>query len=321
MPVVSGIVGFLVISQSCWGYLGGFETEDGYQRWLNHVERYNAGQYGTNVGSGTLTNYSSGNYGSGLWRKISGSSSMYASGHHGRDRLTAYDANLNWQDDATRKALVIVTDNAGWDEGAQIYEYSFDALDLGVNPVDTAGQTVELTFWSCPADFSNGLPAEGFYGDTVELMDSSGNVGVSVGYHLDSGSSSPTYAYNINGSWVDTNVAVPTSYYHSWDITLNLATGKVDVGYTDGGYSQYIPATNGYSSKGTGTQVSLLSNVDMYQTMTNLTDMRLTSAPGVQNGKYWQLDDFSFNTFTPVPEPGSVTLAMFSLMALVGRRR
>jgi hypothetical protein len=63
---------------------------------------------------------------------------------------------------------------------------------------------------------------------------------------------------------------------------------------------------------------NLVSNAPLINTMNDFTQMRFLSAPGINNGKVWALDDF---TMMMVPEPSVVMLAFCAVGALVSMRR
>jgi len=166
-------------------YLGGFETEDGYQSFLHEVQTYNAGQYGANNGGpgGGPTTITPG---TGLWKNLSGisyptfsslGSTSYATGHEYYDRLDPGNV--------AKHGLVITTNSEGWSGPTLQYQYSLDSRDLnGTNPNTTAGKVINFSFWWCPRIYGSGEGGgigPGTVGDTIDLVDSSGNVGFTMG--------------------------------------------------------------------------------------------------------------------------------------------
>ncbi|MGJ8696704.1 MAG: PEP-CTERM sorting domain-containing protein [Verrucomicrobiaceae bacterium] len=299
-------------------YLGGFEQEDGYRDFLGRVETYNAGQYGANVNpSATSTNIPTN---SGAWQKIVGTSGVYATGHFGRDRLNPGSAH-----NGGYQALVITTNGDGWAGTGQTYDYDLDALDLGgADPLNTSSSKVNLSFWSCPTDIygADQMPS-GYFGDSVAFRDSSGNVGVSVGYHIanDTGSyGNVTLAYNLNGTWVDTGIDAANSYYQQWDVTLDLANQTVNVDLVDGGYTKTPISTGVPQYVGTGNRTTFINNQALTTNMSNLTSLQFHSSPGASNSKQWQVDDFK-GSIVAVPEPSSTLLVLLSSIVLTARRR
>lgn len=293
----------ITVGNSAQAYLGGFEYADGYEDFLNDVATYNAGQYGANAGGGTYVNIPDN---TGLWTKLQGplfptsgaaGGVAYATGHFGRDRTNPGSP--------TDFGLVITTNADGWTAGPQEYSYTLDSFDLGgVSPASTGGDVVQVSFWSCARIFGTGEGGglgAGTIGDTVSFHDSSGNLGVEVGYRQP-GTTTDFAATNV-GSWVQSTVSVNPSTYHRWDVTLDLNLQTVSIDIFEG-----------------ATLTNLVSNAPLINPMSNLTELRFESTAGVNNAKIWSLDDFTMGVKV-VPEPTSVALLLVGMTLLASRRR
>ena len=294
--------------------LGSFEeVEDGYGDFLNPVQLRNSGEYGTAIGVvGTKTNIPAN---TGLWTKIQGGpdfgggglSAAYATGHFGRDRL-------NYGDN-TKNALVITTNSEGWAQQAQRFAYDIQPHDLlGINPTNTDNSVVHLTFWTCPTIDAN--TGSNYVGDTTSFYDSSGNLGFEIG-HVQPGTTTDYVAYNLNGTWVNTNIASTGSYYQQWDVILDLGNDTVTVDWVDGGYQ----LLNTGATKGTGTRTRILTDAPLLNDMNDFSQLQFQSTSGVTNSKQWSLDDFEFSVSQSVPEPSAALMGLFALPLLSLRRR
>ena len=288
--------------QTAHAYLGEFESADGYGSFLNEVSTTNAGAHGANAGGGTLATIP---VNTGLWVKLQGpvyptpgatGGAAYATGHQNLDRTNPGTSD---------QALVITTNSDGWGAGPQEYSYSVDSYDLGgTNPLTTGADTIDISFWSCAqiigsSDPSSGLGA-GTIGDTIGFYDSVGNLGFSVGYRQP-GTTTDYAATNV-GSWVQSAVAVNPSTYHRWDITLDLLNDTVSIDIFEG-----------------ATLTTLVSGAPLASNMSDFSEMRFESTPGVNNAKIWSLDDFGIDV-RPVPEPASLALLGLGLCALTSRK-
>jgi PEP-CTERM motif len=294
----------LTLIGNTYAYLGGFEAVDGYQPFLNDVATYNAGQYGPNAGGGS---YMALPPNTGLWKKLQGplypmtgttGSVAYATGHQGFDRTNP---------STTDQALIITTNADGWSAGPQEYSYDVDSYDLGgVSPASTGGKVINISFWSCsfiPGTAEGGGLGPGTIANTISFYDSSGNLGFAVG-GIQPGTSTDYAATNV-GSWVQSSVAVGTNTFHRWDVLLNLITQTVSIDVDQA--SVLTP---------------LVVNAPLINPMSNFSELRFLSAPGVNNAKVWALDDFTMGV-QPAPEPSSWLLMASGVigLALVGRRR
>ena len=282
-------------------YLGGFEDPDGYKPFLNDVANYNAGAYGANAGGGAYTPITPN---TGLWQKLQGAlypatgtagGVSYGTGHQSLDRTNPSTSD---------QALVITTNADGWTAGPQEYAYSLDSFDLGgVLPASTGGALVNLSFWSCASIYGTGEGGglgAGTIGDTISFYDSSGNLGFELGYRQPA-TITDYAATNVNGTWVQSAIAVNPSTYHRWDIALDLNLQTVSVDIFEA-----------------GTLTNLISGSSLINPMSNFTQLRFESTAGVDNAKIWSLDDFEFQV---VPEPATLSLLTLGGLTLIRRRK
>lgn len=289
------------ITSPAHAWLGGFEPVDGYQGFLNQVQIYNAGQYGPNSGYMAMSP-SAITPNTGLWTAISGGSGLaYATGHSFFDRQFV-NSGLGSPND---QGLVITTHDQGWGGPAQRYKYSVDSQDLGgVSPPSTAGTKVTVSFWTkggLPGDPAgvNGVPL-GYFGNSVEFADSSGNIGFRVGLTYTSGGNAVTF-WNGSSMFVSPLVHFG-SKYDQWTVTLDLATQTVSADY-------FNFALN--------TTTNAVSGVPLMTPMSDYSTMYFQSSPGVNNQKNWAVDDFAFRA---VPAP-SAAAGLIALGGVVLRRR
>lgn len=294
----------LTFASTADAYLGGFEAADGYAAFLNDVATYNAGQYGANAGGGSYINIPDN---TGLWVKLQGplvpatgttGNYAYATGHQYYDRTNPGFPNLD-------QALVITTNADGWGAGSQEYSYTVDSYDLGgVNPATTGGDVLMISFWSCswiPGSSEGGGLGPGTIANTVSFYDSLGNLGFAVG-GIQPGTTTDYAATNV-GSWVQSSVAVGTNTYHRWDIMLDLGAQTVSIDVFE-----------------SATLTPLVVNAPLINPMSDFSELRFLSAPGVSNYKVWALDDFAMKVL-PVPEPGTAALGFAAIAGLAFVRR
>lgn len=283
-------------------YLGGFEPADGYEDFLDDVATYNAGQYGANAGGGVYVDIPDN---TGLWQKLQGplwptpgtaGGVSYATGHFGRDRSNPYTAD---------RGLVITTNADGWTGGPQEYSYTLDSYDLGgVAPASTGGDQLSISFWSCAMIFGTdegGGLGPGWIGDTVSFYDSSGNLGFAVGYRQP-GTTTDYAATNV-GAWVQSTVSVNPTTYHRWDVMLDLDAQTVSIDVFE-----------------SGVLTNLVSAAPLINPMSNLTELRFLSTPGVNNAKIWSVDDFEMSVRT-IPEPASLAGLIAACCGWLATRR
>lgn len=290
---------------SAW--LGGFEDKDGYQPFLNFVQNYNAGQYGLNSGYIAMSP-SAITPNTGLWTALqggfsSGGSISYATGHQFRDRT--YVNSNNTMGLASDQALVLTTGHEGWGGPALKYRYNVDSQDLGgVAPSTTPGQVISLSFWvrgQLDVIDTSGSFLDGYYGNSINFNDSSGNSGFSLGLTNRVGGDKVTY---WNGtSMFESTIIGGAGKFDQWNITLDLASQTVSASYF-----QFT----------TSTTYPLITGVPLMQTMNDFTNMVFTSAPGTQNDKNWQVDDFDLRA---IPTPGTLSVVALGMVGVVRRRR
>jgi MYXO-CTERM domain-containing protein len=277
--------------------LGGFELNDGYGDFLNEVRQSNQGEFGfANGGPGGVQTPIT--PGTGLWYAIAGT--MFPSNNTGN---TAYATGHSGYQYTGAQGLVITTGCDGWGGPALKYGYRVDSRDLGgVSPAATAGQIVNVSFWTrpnLPGTGEGGGVTPGAIGDTIEFVDSAGNIGFSVGVHQPS-TTTDFVAFKNTGTY--TLTAIPAGgVYSRWDIKLDLGLQTVTAGYYDGYTTNYI---------------TFLANAPLSTPMADFNRLFFESAPGVNNQKAWSLDDFSMHA---TPAPGGV--ALLGLAGIFASRR
>lgn len=281
-------------------YLGGFESGDGYQPFLNMVQNYNAGQYGSN-NSGPGGTQVSITPNTGLWQAVqggfgSGSSISYATGHQYYNRASVNAGSSS----NPLQALVLTTGHQGWTGPALEYMYDLDTRDLdGAALASVNNNVLTLSFWWCAQLDSN--VGDGYFGDAITFYDSNGTAGFTFGLTERSSGDKVTY---WNGSGMtESSIVGPAGGYDRWDLTFNFATDKVSASYLD------------FSSN---TIYNLVSNADLSADMLNLSSINFRTSPGVSNAKYMSVDDFNF---TVAPEASTGIMAALASCCLLIRKR
>jgi hypothetical protein len=281
--------------------LGGFEAAHGYQPFLNMVQDYNAGQYGALSGYVAVSPVAI-TPSTGLWHNInggffSGGSVSYATGHQGFDR-TYVNSNGSLGSNSDQ-GLVLTTGHEGLGGPALKYKYDVDAQDLGgMSPGSTGSAVVSVSFWA-RGFLDNGLVGAGYFGNEITFEDSLGNIGFNLGMTKTSGGDKVTY-WNGTSLFVS-SLNAGSNYFDRWDISLDLVTDTV---------------TANYFEFNTGILHPLFANVPMSSAMSDFTHMTFRTTPGVNNSKFYAVDDFSIRA---VPTPGA--LGVFGFMALAATRR
>lgn len=294
----------LMCASPAMAWLGSFESADGYQPFLNRVETYNAGQYGANSGYAALSPASI-TPNTGLWTRIaggvsSGGATSYVTGHQNFDR--------SWVNDgigvSSNQGLVITTNHEGWTAPALEFDYTIDNNDLGgINPTDPNLTDVDVSFWWCsqlPGPELGGQIADGYYGNSIEMIDSNGNVGLSLG--ITQRATGDTVTYWDGTSLNESSIIAAANRYDRWDISIDLVNDTFSADYF---------------SFATGTTTNLVSNAPLMMSLDDLSQFTFRSSPGVNNAKRFSVDDFRF---TAVPAPGSATVLLAAGIA-AGRRR
>ena len=300
------VAGTLAVSSNAHAYLGGFEAADGYQPFLNMVQNYNAGHYGANPGYGGGPAAITPN--TDFWTAVNGGFSSpggisYATGHQNFDRQWWNNAVGS----ANNLALQLTTNHQGWGGPALEYTYKVDAPDLGgVAPSATAGQVVDVSFWwmgNLNGADSFGLVPDGYFGDAVQLRDSSGNVGFQVGMTQRVTGDKVTF---WNGATMfESTLPAPANKFDRWDIKLDLANNTVSADYY-----QFIP----------NTLTTVVSNVPLMTAMGNFSSMDFRTSDGVTNDKYYGLKVDDFQMHSTVPEPTTMAAIGLVAAALLARR-
>jgi len=307
-------------NSSVYAYLGGFQAADGYVDIGPFdfaigpdydVSKYNAGQFGANAP--TYAGYSQTTTPR-LWTKTMGplipsgvspgapsGFLPYATSH--RFSTTSFPDVIPIEGN---RALVITTNNQGWNGMPQGYDYRIDTHDLrGGDPTKTGNQTIKLSWYACAALFGTGDTISGVtgglgpgtIGQTVSFFDGSGNLGIEVGYYQPN--TTKDYAAfrvgganagTLTGGWKDTGIETNPTGWHRWDATFELATDRVSLAYTPvTSFTYNVPTSVVH-----GPTVTLLSSVAMLNSMNSLEKMAFKSTAGVNNAKVWVVDDFEF---------------------------
>lgn len=319
------------ISSQAWGFLGGFEKDDGYitvfinSSWFAgtnpqtsgptpdyDVSKYNAGQFGLNVNPSSPGNYINNPSGiGGLWQKTQGalmaSNVLPGFSSPGSPNLASYATSHNLSPGSSppikplagSQAFVVTTNTVGWGGIPQTYDYKLDSLDLGgMIPSSTGNQTLKVSFYSCASisGTGEGFPyggglGAGTIGHITSFLDGFNKVGVEVGY-IQPGTTQDFAAIRVGGgSWINTGVAVQRDGWHRWDLELDLATDKVSIDLTPVTTFQHSATPGPLAFGSTST---LASGASMINAMSSLEKLQFTSTPGVNNSKVWALDNFEF---------------------------
>lgn len=293
------------------GVLGGFESADGYGPFLNRVQNYNAGQYGANSlnPSGTQTAITPN---SGLWRRTSGTpnAGSYGTGHQFLDRT--YVNSGGTLGSSSDQGLVLTTNHEGWTGPALAFEYDLDAADLGQNPLTTGNDVIDFSFWWCarlPGPEVGGQLADGYFGDEINFVDSSGNTGFTLG--LTQRASGDKVTYWDGSTMVESAIIAAANRYDRWDISLDMLNNTFSADYF---------------SFASSTLHSLVSNAPMQSSMADFARIDFRTSPGETNAKLFSVDDFTFQVRgdAAIPEPGTwqhTVLAAASLGMLMLMRR
>lgn len=288
-----------VLSASqAWGYLGGFEVQDGYQDGsqtpTRDVTSYNAGEYGTNANGpgggptpimpndGLFVKYDQGNTADGYGELVA----HHSLGHTGNSAL-------------------ILRSNAGFGDtggdGAD-YLYSFDRRDFGgVSPTLITSGTVALDYWMSPQTsfFQTGtVTSTSFLNSAGDTIFSVGTVGQGTFDAL------PFIEWQDANGWHVTNILGNNALYDHIMLSFNLDTNTVSFSY--------------YASL-TGLTTLLASDVAAAAPIDSLSGIHFTAQANTEQNKY---DDFNIaSSIAVVPEPSSLLVVLLGALTCFGRRR
>lgn len=291
------LVACLGLAQPAFGYLGGFEDQDGYLNGgtnpIRDVSGYNAGQYGTNNGGpgGSFTNITPN---TGLFFKNDiGDISV------GEGELVALGLAHTGFSGLVLRASAAFGDTAG--DGAN-YRYTFDERDFnGQTPSSVTSGVVSFDYWSRPQTsfFQSGTVT------TTEFLNANGDTVFAVGT-LGQGSftSRPIIQWMDAGGWHNTGIEGNNADWDHIMLSFDLSADLVSFSF--------------YSSLDLQTY-SFASNVAAAKPIDSLSGIRFTAAPDTAENAY---DDFAASVPVAVPEPGAVWMALIGgMQCLVLRRR
>lgn len=345
------VLGALLGPRPASAYLGGFEEQDGYripmngqilsgflagdaQFFLNNVDangytgvvplgaypntlgdgthgpdlsRYNAGQYGTNHGGpgGTAADITDN---TGLWRALAGgrlSEDVAAPYYFGsdltRDHVVAYRYTLAHTGSQSLSLFAADTNLS--------YAYSLDSRDFnGASPASTAAMSIQMSFWLNPTDWDD--PDTGSI-MSLSLRDAADQSVLEIGY---TGDNLLQYRLPGSGSWQTTAFQLGSLGWSEISLILDTAadTASLAVRAFDDGSSTLGSSHGVLTSQSLGLDAGALTGMQW--------DLR---GGALNNGAVSYIhyfDDFSF-TLSPVPEPGSLSLAGLAIIALLLPRR
>lgn len=313
----------LCIPLKSYAYLGGFEPNDGYLSFVNWVNGYNAGQYGTaNGGPGGVAinpqQPPTANYG-GLWQDLppghfstyNANPSVFMGGYYVTGHSTVAGLGM-FPHSGSQMLALRNTSYATPTLPAQPldYRYTLDTRDFynggsPINPSDTGDKIVDWSIWAGPGPKT--APSDGIW---LSFLDNAAipNIGFQFGWnelyelrYRDTPSDPWTNLVdpNTNGNYV---FGRPWSFsgqpviYDRFDFSLDLLndTWSLDV----------FSSLQGYT-------MSFVSDRAFGQNLQNFTEIDWHVSYGNEKGFF---DDSDF-VISPaqVPEPGT-----FVLVALAG---
>lgn len=277
-----------------WGYLGGFEDQDGYSDGsltpFQDVSSYNAGQYGTNAG-GPGGSFSTIAPNTGLFTKLD-----QGNVDPGYGELVAHHSLAH-----TGDAGLVLRSNAGFGDTAgdgANYVYSFDSRDFnGIMPSSVTSGTISLDYWMCPQTsfFQTGTVTD------TSFLNAEGNTIFSVGT-LGQGmfDAKPYIEWQDANGWHTTTILGNNA---SWDhimLSFNLRTQTVSFSY--------------YSSI-TGLTTLIADDVAVASPIDSLAYLQFQCQPNTEKNAY---DDFNI---VVIPEPSSMMAVMAGGVVCLTRRR
>ena len=146
---------------------------------------------------------------------------------------------------------------------------------------------------------------EGYFGDAVEVRDSSSNTGIKLGITQRITGDKLTY---WNGSSLfESTIPAPQFKYDRFDVKMDLANDTFSLDY-------YQFTTN--------TLMTLVTNQPLMTSMNDIYELNMRTSPGIGNDKQngMNLDDFAFKVVVPEPSTfGALTIAGAAM--LMRRRR
>lgn len=317
-------VGVAMIPATSQAYLGSFGPNDGYHPQYGFlggdVTYYNAGQSGANAGGGGLAAVPAD---SGLW-KLQTPVGAYFDSAANRAAFAASYPNY-----VSSSAVGTVTymvgghfpgrNSDGYNlafrnflpagTGPARYRYSIDTYDTGGNvPASVTSGAVSTSFYFSPNP-ADPAPSDGSASGikfTMSLLDSSANIGFQWGYARDN---TVMWRDSPTSLWNNTSVVADQTNWDGVKFNMDLTADTFGIDY-------YDASSNTWSSM-------VPSGTPMGMAMTNLTHLdwqledNVTLAGSPQVGAKNYFDDFSF----VIPEPASLSLAMFGAAAMFRRSR
>lgn len=186
------------------------------------------------------------------------------------------------------------------------YLYNMDSTDFGgIEPATVGSGVVSLNYWICPDTWSNtnaGFTPAGIY-QTTAVLNSSGDIIMSVGMRSDGTSNDPFVDYSVDGvTWLTTGLKASSGTWTEVALTLDVSNMTSQFAFTDAGSSTF-----------TSTDLAWDSGISD----ASVTSLNFKMDLNVNKNFY---DDFSFEV-TPVPEPSGILLAAISSSVLLRRRR
>jgi hypothetical protein len=303
---------FLLGLEPAFGYLGSFETADGYQgnglQPMRDVSGYNAGQFNSSNGGlgGSFSNITPN---AGLFYK-------FDVGEVTEDHLGELIAHPGIARSGS-SSLVLRTgssntsspeyygDSGG--DGAD-YLYHFDTYDYDLaDPSAVSSGILTLDYYYCPqvpffslgqistTEFVNSLGETVFAIGTRGQLDSFGNAMFTA---------QPIITWQDATGWHDTNIVGNNA---DWDrVTLSFDLDQDRVSFN-------------YFSTLDGNSHTLAFNVNTASNLDRLSGIRFTAQPGTTKNSY---DDFDLQgSFSVVPEPGSAVCLLSAGVLFSLRRR
>ncbi len=280
------------------GTLGYFTGPDSYQRAGPDVTRYNAGVSSTNNGGpgGSPADIIDDQ---GPWVANSGGRLTVdaTNGVNSFNYVTAHGGAAEAHSGNAFLALRAI-------DAALDYDYFIDARDLGGNdPLSFSGDTVfNMEFWFCPGQvIGPGGPTSNIFG--LSMLDVNGSNVLSFGYN-----GQGLIQHQLGGAgWQDSAVTVGENGWSLAQLSLNTATNTASM--TIHAYDDLLATLGG--------PVTLFTDLSVGLDFENMTQLNWQLAAGQDKNFF---DDFEM-TVAPVPEPSGLLLAGSAALLLLRRRR